>query len=202
MKQLFYILVLLLALASCRSVKETSVSEHSKSDSSTVKDTSSHVSSRNSETVKEIKDSAITVPERVTDSTFKPDDLTPAYDGKGKAIDRQYHFNSKGVRGKVTVKADSSVQVECLCDSLQFIVSNLIREQKHSSEVAAYWQHQYKELKQKESLVSSKTKVVEKKTFWGWVSEHAAIIVLLWLVVRWLFNTGKNILSRYRKFYG
>ena len=127
MKNIFYIPALLMLMLSCRTVRHTERTVSVQKDSVAIQDSATNEHTIVTNVYHEKRDTTIRVEQRQADTTFNAADLTPLYNSAGAPVDRQHRFDGKGVHGNVTIRADGTVEVRCVCDSLQMIVTGLER---------------------------------------------------------------------------
>lgn len=199
MKQITYILTLLLLLAACNSAKKVTSekTEVKTSDTSTRTDKTTQQSTKETNTTKESRDSTYKVPERKTGKDLKPEDLQPVYQKNGKAASRTHRFEDKGVHGTVTIDTNGNVRADCVCDELEFTVRQMERTITESKASESYWREMYERSKSAQSIkTESKTKIV-KEPWYGWIMKYAAVILLAIYAWKGLYQIIKFIAKRY-----
>lgn len=199
MKQLTYILTLLVLLAGCNSAKKVTSekTEVKTSDTSTRTDVTAQHTDKEKNTLTERRDSTYKVPERKTGGDLKPEDLQPAYQKNGKPVGRTHRFEDDGVHGTVKIDTNGNVRVDCVCDELEFTVRQMERTISESKASESYWREMYERTKSAQSIkTESKTKIV-KEPWYGWIMKYAAVILLAIYVWKGIINIVKFIAKRY-----
>lgn len=201
MKLLFYISMLgILCLAACRSTKKISHTEVKATDVSRTKDTSGRERERETNKLQVFKDSTHKVEKREAGKDLKADDLKPVYQQDGTPVAREHRFDGKGIHGTVKIDTAGNVKVDCVCDELEFTVRQMERTIIDAKSSETYWREQYQAQLKTQSIKTESKTVIERKSWLDWITAKAALVLLLWYVLKALFNIGKSIVNRYNIF--